>query len=66
MRRYPATALAEACAAEELLASDPTPAAARLRSELAGKQLLVRGSAGGGGLPHAGRHLHPALGPDQE
>ncbi|MFI6149167.1 BTAD domain-containing putative transcriptional regulator [Streptomyces sp. NPDC051109] len=41
-----AAALAEASAAEELLAPDPAPAAARLRSELAGKQLLVRGSAG--------------------
>ncbi|WP_331742033.1 BTAD domain-containing putative transcriptional regulator [Streptomyces sp. NBC_01006] len=42
----PSAALAEASAAEELLSPDPTPAAARLRSELAGKQLLVRGSAG--------------------
>ncbi|MFE2554132.1 BTAD domain-containing putative transcriptional regulator [Streptomyces sp. NPDC059355] len=42
----PAAALAEASAAEALLAADPAPAAARLRSELAGKQLLVRGPAG--------------------
>ncbi|MGW8784486.1 BTAD domain-containing putative transcriptional regulator [Streptomyces sp. NPDC055796] len=41
-----AAALAEASAAEALLAADPAPAAARLRAELAGKQLLVRGSAG--------------------
>ncbi|MGW1014572.1 AfsR/SARP family transcriptional regulator [Streptomyces termitum] len=42
----PAAALAEAAGAERLLAADPAPAAARLRSELAGKQLLVRGTTG--------------------
>ncbi|MFG2998912.1 ATP-binding protein [Streptomyces sp. NPDC048340] len=39
-------ALAEASAAERLLGGEHSPASVRLRGELAGKQLLLRGAAG--------------------